>query len=315
MKLKLRSEVKVGIFALITLVFLYWGINFLKGQDLFKRNSTYYATYEEVSGLQKSGSVVVKGFRIGLVSDIIYDPQKSDKIIVEMSIRSKYKIPENSTAKIFSDGLLGGKAIEIEFGPSQMYLHSGDTIRSETDHGMLGFSGSDIEYIKQKAGQLINDLSATLSNINSLVGDNSESINQIFSNIAGMTGTLNNVLASEQGSLRGIISDINELSSTLKNNTGRIDNILGNVEGFTDSLRRADIPALVDNLSGTLKEFNTLLADINAGEGSVGKLLGDDGLYDSLVEASANLARLLEDVKENPQRYINISVFGGNKSK
>ncbi|MCD8071761.1 MAG: MlaD family protein, partial [Alistipes sp.] len=91
--MKLRSEVKVGIFALVALVCLYWGINFLKRQDLFKRNSVYYASYDEVSGLQKSGSVMVKGFKIGLISDIRYDPQRSDKIIVEMSIRSKYKIP------------------------------------------------------------------------------------------------------------------------------------------------------------------------------------------------------------------------------
>ncbi|MCD8071760.1 MAG: hypothetical protein LUE10_00975 [Alistipes sp.] len=192
-------------------------------------------------------------------------------------------------------------------------MQSGDTIRSYADHGMLGFSGSDIEFIKQKAGTLINDLTATLENLNKLVEGNTESITQIFSNLAGVTGSLNAAMSSEQGSLKGIIGDINDLSTTLRNNTGRIDNILENVEGFTDSLRSTNLPELIDNLSITLIQFNALIDDVNEGEGSIGKLLKDEDLYDSLVEASSNLARLLEDVKENPARYVNISVFGGKK--
>lgn len=313
--MKLRTEVKVGIFALAAMAFLYWGINFLKGQDLLRRNKTYYATYGQVSGLQKSSSIVIKGVKIGVISDINFDPQKSDQVIVELNIKSKYKIPENSKARIFSDGFLGGKAIEIELGSSQRYLENGDTLRSEFEPGLLDLAGSELDFVKQKIDVLTNDLTATLSNINSLIGGNSESISAIFDNLAGVTGTLNRTLSSEEGSLKGIISDMNDLSAALKSNTGRIDNIIGNVEGFTETLKESDIPTLVENLSGTLTELNNVLAGVGNGEGSVGKLLTDDGLYDSLVEASANLARLLEDVKQNPARYVNISVFGGKKSK
>ncbi|MCD8102627.1 MAG: MlaD family protein [Alistipes sp.] len=311
--MKLRTEVKVGIFALAAMALLYWGVNFLKGQDLLGRNRTYYASYEQVNGLSGTAPIQVRGVKIGQVSGIVFDPAKSDRIIVQLTIRSKYRIPENSVARIFSDGLMGGKAIEIDLGSSGRYLESGDTIMSGYTPGLFDLAGPGIESATQKVEILMNDLTATLSNINSLIGDNSESISSIFSNVAGMTGKLNRALKSEKGSLEDIIADINQLTRTLSDNSGRLDNILGNVEGITDSLRRADIPALVDNLAGTLTEFNTLLANVNRGEGSVGKLLGDDGLYDSLVEASANLARLLEDVKENPERYVNISVFGGRK--
>ena len=127
--MKLSREVKIGLYAIITLAALYWGINFLKGQDIFSSSHKYYATYDQVNGVQKSAGIVIKGFKVGVVSDISYDPQKSDRIIVEFSIKRKFQIPENSKARIYSDGLLGGKAIEIELGDSHIYLHDGDTLR------------------------------------------------------------------------------------------------------------------------------------------------------------------------------------------
>lgn len=307
---KMKREVKVGIFAVVTLAALYWGINFLRGRDIFNRDNVYYATYDQVNGIQKSSAIVIKGFKVGVISDIEYDPVRYDRVVLEFSIRSKYKIPENSKARIYSDGLMGGKAVEIVLGDAECYLEKGDTLRSEMDKDFLEVAGSELEFFKQKAGDLMTNLTATLTNINSILAENSASINSTLTNLSQITGTLNGVVQSEQGGLREIVRNMNALSATLEQNSGRIDNIIGNVEGFTDSLRSSDIPGMVGNLSATLGQFNTTLAGVNSNQGSLGKLLNDDALYDSLVTASGNLAGLLEDVKAHPGRYVNISVFG-----
>jgi phospholipid/cholesterol/gamma-HCH transport system substrate-binding protein len=307
---KIRREAKIGLFALITMVALYWGINFIRGKDLFGRNSTYYAVYDQVNGIQKSSAVMVKGFKVGVVSSIIYDPAKSDKIVLELSIRSKYKVANDSEARIFSDGLIGGKALEIVPGVSNTYLHSGDTIRSSIDHDLLEMAGSDLEAIKRKASALVNDLTATLNSLNNVITENADHINTTMGNLAQISSSLNTSLSSERGDLRGILANINAVTATLKSNTDNIDRIIGNVESITDSLKQADFSTAVNNLTSTLDEFNGVISKVNNGEGTLGKLVTDEALYDSLQNAVTDLSALLEDLKANPKRYVHFSLFG-----
>lgn len=313
--MKIKREVKIGFFAVLMLGALYWGINFLRGQDLFNLSNTYYAAYDQVSGVQKSSAIMVKGFKVGVISDIMYDPAKSDKIILELNIQSKYKIPENSQARIYSDGLLGGKAMEIVLGNSEKCLVSGDTLHSYSDKGFLEMAGSELEYFKQKASSLVDNMNKTLVTVNSMLENNAEGLSRTIDNIAQMSGALNHLIDSEKGHLRSIIEDVNALSGVLKDNAGRIDGIISNVEAFTDSLAVTDIKSVADNINTLLGELHGTLDKLNNGEGSLGKLLTDDGLYDSLTEASNNLALLLEDLKANPKRYVNFSVFGRKDKK
>lgn len=308
--MKIKREVKIGIFAVATLLALYWGFNFIKGSDMLGRNNTFYAVYDQVGGIQKASGIVVRGYKVGVVSDIIFDPSKSDKVVIEMSIRSKFKLPVDTKARIFSDGLLGGKAIELEFGTADTYLSSGDTLRSETSAGLLEAAGSEFESIKRKAGALVDDLTTTLANINSILTGNEAALTNTLSNLSRMSSTLNGVVQSQAGSIKGILSDMSALSGTLRSNTGRINSIIGNVEEVTGNLSEADLAATINNLASTLDEFNRTLAAANAGEGSLGKMLKDEALYDSLNTTAENLALLLEDIKEHPGRYVHISVFG-----
>ncbi len=313
--IKLKREVKVGLFALITLAALYWGINFLRGRDLFNRNNTYYATYDQVNGIQKASAIVIKGFKVGVISNITYDPSQSDKIVLHFDIKSKYHIPENSSARIYSDGLIGGKAVEIELGDSDKFLRDGDTLRSFRDKDLFDIAGSELEFLKQRMNKMANDITETLGAINSLVYDNSEYITKTLANLSEMSGTINSIIKTEEKDLRDIIDNMNALSANLRNNSGKIDNIVTNVEGFTDSLKASNIPTLVNNLSTTLDEMNTMLAKVNNSEGTIGKMVGDEALYDSLVSASSNLSLLLGDLKQNPKRYVHFSLFGRKKDK
>lgn len=313
--IKLKREVKVGLFALITLAALYWGTNLLKGRDFFNRNNKYYATYDQVNGIQKASAIVIKGYKVGVISDITYDPLRSEKIVIEFSIKNKFRIPDNSSARIYSDGILGGKAVEIELGSSEQYLNNGDTLRSFREKDLFDIAGSELEFMKQKINKMAGDISETLIGVNSLLADNAENISVTLGNLADMSTTLSNVIKTEEEDMRSIIDNMNALSSTLRNNAEKIDGIMTNVESFTDSLSQSNIPSLVNSLTASLGEVNTALAKVNNSEGTLGKLVGDEALYDSLVAASGSLAALLDDLKANPKRYVQFSLFGRNKEK
>ncbi len=308
--MKMRREAKVGLYALLMLVALYWGINFLRGRDIFNMTNTYYATYEQVHGIQKSSAIVIKGFKVGVVGDIMYDPVRSDKIVLAFNINSRYKIPENSQARIFSDGLMGGKAVEIVLGSSEQYLVNRDTLRSSVDKDMLEMAGSELEVIKQKFTVVADNLSHTLATLNNILEQNSASIEGTLSNISDMTSSLNYVLTNEREHLRSAIANLNEFTATLKRNSGNIDTIMTNFGQVSGKLAEVDIAALGNDLAESLDRLGTILASVEEGEGTLGRLVNDDSLYDSLTAATENLSVLLEDLKAHPGRYVNISVFG-----
>ena len=298
MKLKLSREFKIGFFGILMIAALYWGINFLKGRDLFTSSVHYYAVYDQVNGLQSSAAVLIKGYKVGSISDISFDPERSDKVVVEFSIKSKFKIPDDTKARIFSDGLMGGKAVELELGKSAKYLQQGDTLFSEINKDFLEVAGSEFEFLKQRANDVINQLMITLGHINTLMADNKDNLNATFTNIASISGNLNEVIAGEKNNVREIVQNLNELSKTLSSKSGQIDRIVTNVENFSDSLSKSKIPTMIAQATTTLESLNTTLEKVNHGDGTVGRFLNDQALYDELVDATANLSALLEDLKE-----------------
>ena len=295
MKLKLSREFKIGFFGILMIAALYWGINFLKGRDLFTSSVHYYAVYDQVNGLQSSAAVLIKGYKVGSISDISFDPERSDKVVVEFSIKSKFKIPDDTKARIFSDGLMGGKAVELELGKSAKYLQQGDTLFSEINKDFLEVAGSEFEFLKQRANDVINQLMITLGHINTLMADNKDNLNATFTNIASISGNLNEVIAGEKNNVREIVQNLNELSKTLNGKSGQIDRIVTNVENFSDSLSKSKIPTMIAQVTTTLESLNTTLEKVNHGDGTVGRFLNDQALYDELVDATANLSALLED--------------------
>lgn len=310
MKLKLSREFKIGFFGILMLGGLYWGVNFLKGTDLLTSTVRYYAVYDQVNGLQPSASILIKGFKVGSISQISYDPQRSKNVVVEFAVKSRYKIPDDSKARIFSDGILSGKSVELELGQSDKFLREGDTLFSEINKDFLEVAGSEFEFLKQRANDVITALIATLNNVNKLITDNSANMNATISNLASVSGHVDQLIANEQGQIREIVHNLNALSRTLNEKTGQIDHIIGNVDRFSDSLASSPIPTVIARMSTTLGELTATLEKINSGQGTVGKFINDQALYDSLVVTTSDLSALLRDLKAHPSRYINVSVFG-----
>ena len=308
----MKREVKIGIFAVAMIGVAWAGIRFLKGFDIFSRNVEYYAAYDQINGVQNASPIMMKGVKIGSVTRLSFDPARSDKVVLQFTIKRQYRIPSDSEAKIFSNGLMGAKAIEITYGTADTYLQKGDTLRSSRDRDLMDMAGSELDFFKQKVSQLTTDLSRTLENLNGLMETNADNIAGTLGNLNSVTGDMAEILSAEKNSLKSALDNLSKFSDMLGENAGRVDSIIGDVDRFTSQLTEEQFAR---KLSQAVEHLDGLVARIAQGEGTVGKLISDPELYDSLEKASDNLAALLDDVKQYPGRYVHLSLFGRNPEK
>ena len=288
----MKREVKIGIFGVTMIIAAWAGVRFLKGFDIFSRNSVYYAAYDQVNGVQSASPIMMKGVKIGTVTGISFDPRRSDNVVLQFTIKRQYHIPTDSEAKIFSNGLMGAKAIEINYGTAHTYLQSGDTLRSLRERDLMDVAGSELDFFKQKISQVTGDLSRTLTNL--------------------ITGDMAGILDAEKHNLKVAIEDLSKFANALGDNAPRVDSIVGSLNRMTTELADA---GFARKLTDAVSEVNGLLAKIETGEGTVGKLMNDPALYDSLTEASDNLASLLANLQQYPGRYVHFSLFGRSPEK
>ena len=308
----MKREIKVGLFAIAVLL-IGWGvIKYLKGLAVFGNSNVYYAYYEQVGGIQPASHVMIYGVKVGTVTNVTLNEDPSKGVEVELSIDSRYQIPVDSKAKIFSDGLMGGKAIEIVYGNSTEMVPDNGSIQTMQSTDLMELAGSEMEGLLEKVTVIMDNLTQTLESVNSLMAQNTENITSIVSNVNGLTGNANSMLAKEREHLEQALESLGQFSKTLGDNSEQIDSIIDNLDSFSTQLAQS---GLVAEVEGVVTKLNEVLAAINNQEGSVGKMLNDGELYANLTAASENLSTLLADLKENPYRYINVSVFGGNPQK
>lgn len=310
--MNVKREAKIGIFAVAMILAAWAGIRFLSGIDIFSRNVEYYAAYDQINGVQAASPIMMRGVKIGTVTGISFDPSHSDKVVLQLTIRRTYRIPTDSEAKIVSSSLMGAKAIEVSYGTAATFLEAGDTIRSGRDRDLMDVAGSELDFFKQRFSRLTDDLSQTLGNINRLLEENAASLSGTMAHLNSITSNVDELLATERTHLHEAIGGLSEFAGTLGKNAGRVDSILRRVNEMAGDLSEQEFAS---NLAGSVEELNTLLEKLNEQQGTLGKLVGDTALYDSLTEASGNLAALLEDLKQYPARYVHLSVFGRDPEK
>ena len=299
----MKKEVKIGIYALFIFLGAWAGIRFLSGADIFGRTNTYYVYYDNASGLQNAAAVVIRGVKVGQVSNITIAADEPSKVAVTLAVSKDYKIPADSKAKIYSAGLMGGQAIELIIGTSTEILEPESKITPLVELGMVEMLTSEFGDIKEKLMGMVDNINTTLNSLNSVVDGNN-------ANITAAIANLNGILADLQQS--NIVANLDSFTGTLKDNGEKIDSIMTNVGNLTASLDEQQIGT---KLSQSVEQLNTLLAKFNESEGTVGSLLNDKALYANLAEASNNLSLLLEDLKQNPKRYVHFSLFGGKAEK
>ena len=311
----MKKEVKIGIFAVVMLLALWAGIRFLSGIDIFSRNIIYYASYENVSGLQTAAPITIHGVKVGTIESITFDPSKGSDVEVALAVKRQYRLPVDTRAVIYDNGIMGGKAIKLDLGSSSELLKRGDQIISDAGSDMISSIGNELGDLKGKLTVVADNLATALANINTLVEQNTDNLSGTISNLNSISSSLDGVLKSERKNIESIVTSLNGLAEMLDQNTERFDRIIGNVDAVAEQLEQAKVDSLVQAFTSTADNLSRMLASINAGEGTVGELMNDKELYDNLAAASGNLSALLADLKEHPARYVHISVFGSDPDK
>lgn len=342
----MRSEVKIGLLTIVVLALMIWGFKFLQGENVFENTKTYFINYEYVDQLTVSSPVLVNGFQIGSVTDINMDPDNYKNVVVEITVDGKVKIPSDAVASLESSGIMGGKLIALYFArscsgndcaPSKSFLQG-------TSKGLLGsmVDEKEIDNYFIKIQKSITSLFDSLSvRMGSEVSDTNgmdktiEDLQATIHNLAEMSAKLNRILDKSSHSINETVENLAALSKTLQANNSKIDNIIGNFESVSQDIKDAnigstigktekavdeatlaisEIKGTIDNVKQAMERINQVVDEVENGEGSLGKLVYDEALYDNLNSTSKNLDRLLQDIRLNPKRYVHISVFGKKQS-
>lgn len=306
----MKREVKLGIFTIVIICCSWAGIRFLSGIDIFSRNIDYYVQYDEITGISSASSILIQGVKVGKVTEIILEPEKSDKVILKLSIKRRFKIPQDSKATIYSPGLMSSMAIGIDLGMSPTILQKGDVIEANVEPDIMSLAADKLTEVTDMLSSLGAELNVTISSINSLLNDNEGNIDSMLCNLNSISTDLATMLSSQSDNLESAIGGLAQFSTTLGDNAENIDNIITNLSTISDELSQANISS---SLGGALAELNTALSTINNAEGSAGKLLQDESLYENLAAVSASLNELLIDMQANPKRYVHFSLFGSKE--
>jgi phospholipid/cholesterol/gamma-HCH transport system substrate-binding protein len=321
MALKLSREFKVGMYIVLAIAILYWGINFLKGNDVFASGRTYYAIYDNTEGLTKAKAVQINGFQVGMIDEIYFHPDRSGRLIVKMKMQQNYPIAANTIARIHSSGLLGDKSISLLLGDADELAQTGDTLASAIEGTLTDAVNEQVAPIKAKAESLLGSLDTAVTLLTGFLNEETrnnfvesfDNVRKTFENLENSSAILNAYLMNNQESFNQLAANLESISRNVKDNNENISNVLSNLSTITDSLQKANIAGTFKKVDSALLQLNTALERINSGEGSVGALINDRELYNNLNEASDALNRLLLDIKYNPNKYVNVSVFGSKR--
>lgn len=302
--MKLTREIKTAILAIATILLFIWGYSFLKGKDLLNKYRIFYVQYENVEGLAPSASVTINGLIVGKVSKITLD-KNTGKLLVELQLKTDFPISRTSTAMIYKPGFIDGKQIAI---------HPNLADKSESPDGQFLIGTSEMDLTESLKKQLVPlqakfekvmlNADNLLTGINNVLDNQGQQdlkkslaeLSQTMEQFHKASSSINTILDDNKGQIKGVVTNLNKVS----NNFAKI----------SDSLDKADLGKTVANLQTTLAKVDKIMANIQSGSGTMGKLINDDALYNNLEKTSKELELLLEDVRLHPTRYVNVSVFG-----
>jgi len=308
MKKFFTKNVKIGLTVILALAFLIWGIEFLKGVNLFKPANYYYATFDNVDGLVDAAPVTVSGFQVGQVKEIGYD-YKHNRITVMVSMNKDLRIPASSSM-IMATSLLGTSQLVLELG-SGSPLNVGDTIEGIQ---MQGLMSSVTDEVMPSVKGLMPKVDSIMGNVNDIVADPSlhmtvGRLDAISMELERSAASLTALLKQLNGAVPQLMNNVNGVVGNVNGLTSGLNGSINNLNTFTTSLSKVQIDETVKQLDATLANLKQLTSNLNNPNSSLGKLMNDKELYDNANHAIASLDTLLNDLKANPKRYVNIKVF------
>ncbi|MEM9141647.1 MAG: MlaD family protein [Bacteroidota bacterium] len=302
--MKLSREIKTGIIVIGGVLLFILGFSFLKSSPLFDDSITLYAVYDEVGGLQPGTAVSINGLNVGTVNDIRFK-DTSGRLLVTFSVNQDFRFSKNSEVELYDTGIIGGKGLQINpvFDGARMATRY-DTLSTKSRPGLTELAQQKLTPLFKKFESAVTDADSVLMHVNDVLDDKARK------DLRGAIHGLNGLVLSLQGSAE-------VLNRLLKDNAPKLDNSLTNFEELTrnfaqlsDSLNNAGLGSTLANLESMSSKLDQILNKLEQGEGTLGKLMEDEGLYTNLNNASRELDLLLQDFRLNPKRYVNVSVFG-----
>ena len=304
--MKFTKEIKVGFLAVLGIMMSVFSYNYLKGINLFDKNRKFIVKYEKVDGLSVSNPVTMNGFKIGKVQKINFNSKNTRELLVDIIIDNDVIFPKTSLAELYETGLIGGKAIAIipDYKNDSTIAIDGDYLKGVIKPGLTELVNQILPQVQLQIEAVMKNAEIVLQNINTLFDD--ETKKELKSSIEDFSN-LTSSLSETSDEISKLIADNSE---NLTNSLSDFRSASNNIKSITDSLNSDDIKSITINLNSLVNNLNSISTSLKNSEGTAGKLINDKSIYDNLENATNQLNRLIEDIKLNPSRYINFSVFG-----
>lgn len=301
--MKITREIKTAILVLTSILLFIWGYNFLKGKDLFNNYKTFFVEYTNVEGLAPSAAVTINGLVVGKVKTITI----SDKgtLLVELQLSTDFSISKTSTATLYDGSLIGGKQVAIHPNfKDKSIAENGDYLAGNIQASLMDSLGDKASPVLAKVEKLMTSADQLVSSVNTVLDAKGKAdlkktlaeLSETMEQFHKVSISANTILDENKGQLKGVVSNFNKVSNDFSK--------------ISDSLNKADLGKTVRNLNAALGKVDILMRDLDSGKGTMGKLMKDEALYANLEKTSKELELLLQDVRLNPTRYVNVSVFG-----
>jgi len=303
----MSRELKTGFIAVVVIALFIWGYNFLKGENIFAKNTRhFFVEYNNIQGLKKSSSITINGLQVGSVVGIMFntDPDKKGKLVVELLVENEFEFSKKSIAKIYSASLMGGQSLAIIPSYDGDLAVSGDYLVGEVESDIFSTVGEKLNPLQAKLESVIVSADSLLLGLNqTLTIESRKSLNR---SIKGLEFTI--------GDVRKTLGSVNQLLDSskvgIKNTFDNTRVITENFMKLSDTLVNANIGQTIKKAQKSLDYINNLMAGIERGEGSFGKFVKDETMYDNLTRMSQEMEELIREMKLNPKRFVHFSLFG-----
>ena len=295
--MKLTKEIKIALVAIVGILIMYFGINFLKGMNLFSTNNTYFITFDDIQGLGASTPIYADGYKVGTVDGLEYDYKENGPIKVKVDIIKDLRIPQGSKAEIVKD-LMGNLQVNLLLAniPRER-VEPGGIIPGAVNGGMMDKAANLVPVVEK----MLPKLDSILTSVNALLADPAlaaslHNVETIPSNLTVSTRELNTLMAGLNKQVPGMI--------------GKANGVLDNTNRLTANLASLDVQGTLNKVNQTLESAHQFTEKLNSNQGSLGLLMNDTKLYDNLTSTMGHADSLVIDLKAHPKRYVHFSVFG-----
>ena len=303
--MRISREIKTGVFAVVSILLFILGYQYMKNSNLFQTSRVFYVVYDNVVGLETGAPVTINGMRVGQIKDLSLKNKAGDAVIVTFDIESDFEFSRSSVIKIYASGIIGGNNLAVLPDPKDPVLaRSGDTLKGELESGL-------IDGLIEKFSPIEKSLLSTLTKVDSVLSDfdqvlDSATKEHLRQSMDAMSVAMDQLSQTATGLNRLVDNNQKELDLTFKS----LSRTSQNLEAITDSIASVDTAQMLKDLSGSVKALNQITNTMAEGEGSLGAMINDKGLYDDLRKLTEDAQNLLQNIKDEPKRYVHFSLFG-----